>query len=398
MPLYTSFFGRLGERVRAAKQWSTLQEVSFLQGLLGPPDVESLSAKRDVRGLVKALQWGRRGTMTANVRGTAAKALGEIGDKRAVEPLIAALKLGFPWEAAMALAQIGDTRAIQPLIDRLGVGAPGLQMWVRHALGRFGPAAVDPLVEALGDHKKCDYAAKGLGQIGDIRAVAPLLVWSGRRPSDSFRKTVLAALVQIGQPAIQPLIEALKGGDSSAKSTAIVALGRIGGDKAVAALVAALESRDSDVRHLAAQVLGEMGDVSAVAALSFALQDGDPKIRLAAVEALTKLGDPRAVEPLVAMLKDKDGQMRKMAAAALMHLDAPLDPDSRAWLAVVMKDWKTAIGLGASAVRPLAAALRDGDHVVRKAAAEAFNAPGCLFGRRHTSLASCGHERLESGG
>ena len=57
----------------------------------------------------------------ANVRGSAAEALGQIGAV-AVEPLIAVLKdkdVNVRKSAAEALGQIGDTRAVEPLITML---------------------------------------------------------------------------------------------------------------------------------------------------------------------------------------------------------------------------------------------------------------------------------------
>ena len=55
--------------------------------LFGHPNVEEMKAKRDVKGLIKALTYQNY----AAVREDAAKALGEIGNPRAVEPLAAAL-------------------------------------------------------------------------------------------------------------------------------------------------------------------------------------------------------------------------------------------------------------------------------------------------------------------
>jgi len=56
---------------------------------------------------------------SSGVRSGAARALGKIGDARAVEPLIQALKdedSGVRWGAAMALGDIGDARAMEPLL------------------------------------------------------------------------------------------------------------------------------------------------------------------------------------------------------------------------------------------------------------------------------------------
>jgi len=52
------------------------------------PDVEALKKNKDVDGLIKALGYQK----DIPVRWEAAAALGTIGDKRAVEPLIGALK------------------------------------------------------------------------------------------------------------------------------------------------------------------------------------------------------------------------------------------------------------------------------------------------------------------
>jgi HEAT repeat protein len=54
---------------------------------MGKPDTEKMKAERDVEGLIKALK-DENGFVPVN----AAKALGEIGDTRAVEPLTEALK------------------------------------------------------------------------------------------------------------------------------------------------------------------------------------------------------------------------------------------------------------------------------------------------------------------
>ena len=57
--------------------------------------------------------------MDKDVRKAAAEALGQIGDPRTVEPLIAALKdadKGVRWVAASALGQIGDERAVESLV------------------------------------------------------------------------------------------------------------------------------------------------------------------------------------------------------------------------------------------------------------------------------------------
>ena len=85
----------------------------------GPPDVAKLAAKRDVPGLLQALGYGE----DSDVPTAAAVALATIGDPRAVEPLIAALRdpeYEVREAAAAALGTFG-ARAVEPLIAALKV-------------------------------------------------------------------------------------------------------------------------------------------------------------------------------------------------------------------------------------------------------------------------------------
>lgn len=107
-------------------------------------------------------------------------------------------------------------------------------------------------------------------------------------------------LIGIGKPAVQPLINELKGPDRALRSTAALILGKIGGEEVLQPLMNALE--DEDACGGAAAGLGEIGNRAAVEKLIEALRDEDA-VR-AAAEALGKIGDVRAVEPLIRVLQD----------------------------------------------------------------------------------------------
>ncbi len=149
--------------------------------LFGPPDIEKMKARRDVKGLIKALTSPK----TGNIRYKAAQYLGFIGDLRAVEPLISALKDREPLVgvfSAEALGDIGDPRAVEPLIVALKNGSFELRERAAEALGKIGdPRAVEPLTVALKDSYRGGYrdvgakAATALGKIGDPRAMEPLI-------------------------------------------------------------------------------------------------------------------------------------------------------------------------------------------------------------------------------
>jgi len=104
--------------------------------LFGPPNVEKLKAKGNVKGLIKALRY-EKGWKAKHVQQDAAEALGEIGDARAVEPLIATLN---HWgddvrqAAAGALVEIG-TPAVESLIAALKDRASGVREGTAGVLG-----------------------------------------------------------------------------------------------------------------------------------------------------------------------------------------------------------------------------------------------------------------------
>ena len=62
----------------------------IFDNLLGPPNVNALKVKKDVERLIRALQYKRDSFSLKNtqIRKDVARALGQIGDSRAIEPLI----------------------------------------------------------------------------------------------------------------------------------------------------------------------------------------------------------------------------------------------------------------------------------------------------------------------
>jgi HEAT repeat protein len=110
----------------------------------------------------------------------AAEALGRIGDKRGVEPLIPLLSdssCDVQYVTARSLGDLRDERAVEPLIASLR----DPERWVRQAaawaLGEIGdPRAVEPIIVLLTDRKKevRVVAAEALGRIADRRALGRL--------------------------------------------------------------------------------------------------------------------------------------------------------------------------------------------------------------------------------
>ena len=274
---------------------------------------------RAVEPLIQALK-----DETDFVANRAALALGEICDARAVEPLIESMKYkdgSVRGGAAQALGEIGDKRAVEPLINALKADkSEYARRQIAQALGELGdPMAIEPLIQALRDEDSSlrEVAAKSLDKLGwnpgeDIAKVYYLIA---KKQWKEFTK--------IGKQAVEQLIQTLKDEDSQVRDGAAQALGEIGDKRAVEPLINVLKAdKNFYVRGGAANALGKLKDTGAVEPLINALKaDKNSYVRGGAANALGKLKDTRAVEPLINALKaDEDSHVRWGAANALGEL------------------------------------------------------------------------------
>ena len=388
----------------------------------GPPDIAKLEAKRDVNGLVKALEYQRGRDFAGDfharfkaqrIREGAAAALASLGDPRAVEPLIAAMGDGdehVRQAVAEALGQFGDLRAVEALVAALADSDEGTYNAALGALGalpwepagasgaaylvargewdecaRIGAPAVEPLIAVFTDAKwssgalvygpaKEKAAAGALVKIG-APAIEPIL--AGLVPLGSHSRQGLAdVLVQIGAPAVEPLIAALGDPDSGIRSDAARALGRLGDPRALGALVAALGEGGFGMGPDAARALGRLGDQRAVEPLIAVLDDEaqNKHLRQAAAEALGELGDQRAVKGLLGALERGGEDLRAAAAKALGQIS--WEPGSDATgvaYRIARGEFGECAKIGAPAIEPLIGLLQgDHDMATRQAAAGAL--------------------------
>ena len=241
---------------------------------------------------------------------------------------------------AKRYSEIGDERAVEPLIQALKDKDSDVREVAAEVLVKIGEPAVEPLIQALKDENQFVRwgAALALGEIGDERAVEPLinalkdedsdvrmeaaeaLDQMGWKPGYATEKAYYLVAkkewdeaVKLGEPAVEPLINALK------DKEAAEALVKIGDERAVEPLINALKDEDSGVRWEAAEALVKIGE-PAVEPLIHALKDEDSDVRAAAAKALGKIGDERAVEPLTEALEDESYQVREAAKKALADI------------------------------------------------------------------------------
>ena len=331
-------------------------------GIFGPPNVTKLEAKRDLKGLVKALAYPK----SPRVRQDAAKALGRIGDGTAVSPLIETL-------------EDDDRDVCQSAAS---------------ALGALGPLSVGPLIDIVQQESVLGRPTREL-RLGAIRALSltedpralELLVSLLEKPDrDRFyrrlKPAVIDALGSMGRPAVDPLISLVAAGDPAASERGIAALERIG-LAAVDPLMVVLESdKDAGKVAQAAHALGKINDRRISERTFLLLEHKDAYRRAAAASLLGELGAADAVQPLLALLQsDKRHEVSEAAIGALGQLR---DPRAVAALIERLDDerlcFAAAHALGdigdAGAVEPLVKALQAGHEALRREAAGALGAIG----------------------
>jgi HEAT repeat protein len=255
-----------------------------------------------------------REDQSAEVRETAAFALGEIGKGsiRAIQngdlvPTLAAAVTGdadplVRRSAAVALGEMGsDAEAGQPALEKAVTDKqPEVRQNAAWALGRIGPGGVMALSRAMTDRDPLVVrdAANSLGLLKDKARPALLqLLAATQNPDTEVKKAALGVLVNLVGPtdrqAYAPLQAALTDRDVDVRRNAALALGNMGGEEAsvaVGVLLEALQQKtDKELRQQAAAALKNIGPFAgkAVNALRAALADSsDPGLRKIAALAL----------------------------------------------------------------------------------------------------------------
>jgi HEAT repeat protein len=212
----------------------------------------------------------------------AAKALADLKATEAVDALCKVVVQAWPIKSRANLLKISSIDALADIGDKKAVPC------LMQALEKR-PEEQDFLV-----NKK---AATALGELGDPAAVSILirgLFMASTIQGPSYPQANVA-LVKIGKPAIQPLINAMQGKDEK-----LEAMGK------------ALQFHEGVILQKTAWVLGDMMAVEAVEPLleiynkrKLEIEDEEIKGLDGVITALGQIGDERAVDPLLKGLSNK---------------------------------------------------------------------------------------------
>ena len=313
-------FGKAKDLKRIRDRFPSLRHTDSFKRLVTVMDLEETQDYRSTPFLIDVLKDENK-----EVRLAAAVALGRIKHPLAVEYLISVLKdedAKIRKNAAQALAEMNDTITLVPLVSTMDDLAIGRKTPL--VLVRFKDTWIeDQLISGMRDDNSEDRGVL-VDVLGKIRSrkAADRIISSVKHYSRGLQASAFNALVQIGEPSIEPLISALQDVDSNMRRSAAFALGRIGDTRAVESLVASLKDEDTNVRWHATSALGKIKDARAIEPLFVSSKkDGQSKVRKQALNALVEMG-PLAVERLLQGLKETSSYSRWRAAWALGRLKA----------------------------------------------------------------------------
>ena len=140
------------------------------------------------------------------------------------------------------------------------------------------------------------YAAEGLGSIGDVHAIAPL-------------------------------IGALSDENTTVRRFAISSLGHLRDERAVDVLIPFIHDEEPDMRCAAVVALGELGltptpPTQVIEALIASMADTDRAVCSAAVVALGRIGNPQAISALNALAETTESEwIRRYISEALHQIE-----------------------------------------------------------------------------
>ena len=227
------------------------------------------------------------------VRAGAARVIARVKVTETADALMKAVndsQVDVRYSAMRALGAIGDQRAITALTEQFTYYKKGEGAWsALEALARLGSAASVPLFRERVNDKDAFIrraAIEGLGRAADAESADALERVAGTDESPMVRLAAIFALQKLGRNFAARIVDLMSSEKVIAQAQDyLVELG----PSMAPTLVPRLQEPDANVREAVADVLGAIGDASAVPALEAATKDRDPSVASAAKRALARL-------------------------------------------------------------------------------------------------------------
>lgn len=245
-----------------------------------------------------------------------AKALGELKDPRAVEPLME--KASELPSAITTLVEIGDERCIDAIIKALDSqdadSGENIREEAASALLQMSslriPVQLKKEIAAVRNSKsrerleslagrdhiyiRCT-AIRRLGEMDSKKSLSRIMQFVDSK-EDCIRKSAMVAVCRIGGKQTLDLLDrALYEGKGDVHLAAVDALTKMKGEAAEIRIRNLLNGKDSDKRESGLRVLAEKGNKKDAKRVTAFLNDPNPQVRGSAVMALGEIGTKKHI-------------------------------------------------------------------------------------------------------
>lgn len=273
---------------------------------------------------------------------TPANALGKLKDTRATKILMQLLQHESHFirsSCIKAIGAIGDNKAIAPIINALQFDPESqVRVSAAHALINIhNVQSIEILIYTLQNDPNAKVRnawAFTLGYIGNEKSIDSLIRSLKHDENPQVRTTAATALGQLGnQRAVLPLLEALENDpDEIMPRTTVMALGKLGDKVAIDSLVKVLHSKTNHMltRIFAAGSLGNIGDETCIEPLVHALYyDGLADVKLSCAKAIIDIAERLNIRPTAALIAilvfnfGYDWDMPRKVAELLQEIGTP---------------------------------------------------------------------------
>lgn len=266
-----------------------------------------------------------------------ATALGALGDARAGEPLLALLTVASPdtfskKSIITALGQLKMSDAVTPLIVLCKATDESICLVAVKALGEIGDARAIPVLSAMVNGVNLPKANAALTALGNIDA--PEALSACRTALSINRTTPLSALsttfIAMGVRAVPLLLQEISDPKTPDLATHLRTLLEILAQLPQAppgvadALLPLLNNPNEETRNMVISSLGYTHDPRIVPAILPLLNNRNPMIVSAAISTIGNLNNPDEIEVLLPLLRHEQPDIRVYAALALGNLRDPV--------------------------------------------------------------------------
>jgi HEAT repeat protein len=265
-------------------RFEAIYTLGVIAGATGAPPAEAAVAR-----LIKALDH-----YDPAIRAGAARVVGRLKIKSASDGLLKAVNdssAPVRFASIRALGEIGDERALQAITEQLNYYERGEGAWsALDALARIAHASSLPVFKARladRDPQLRRAAVEGLARLGDKASIEPFVFAVNQDESEAVRAAMAFALCKNGHVNYLGRMIDLMDNAQTARQVQGYMLEL--GPAIVQRMLPRLQEPDEGVREHLATVLGALGDQAVVTALTPLKEDRDREVASAATNAIERI-------------------------------------------------------------------------------------------------------------